>query len=375
MADLTLHEMFASSTVTRAVSRLKTQLTRMQDFLGIGIGGPRAVDQGGDKFGYDLFERTRKIATGRPFGTGPATRAPQVVGHATISAYRTHEKMHMAEAKIFRNRPIGGAWGTIDNRGQSYVTRQEGYMAELFRNNREFMASRVFRGGFGVSISGDNWTPVNYGAGTFDIDFQIPAGNKTQLDMLGGGDIIATTWSNTAADIPAQLRNINAAFEQLHGRPLRHIWINSTTVSNVFNNAKIQAIGGSAAPPFQLYGNSGIVGPDGIEDTGQTAIFSAYPMARFHIYDGGLEVNGSFEKFIPDNIAVFLPEPDNQWIEFYNGSEIIAENVMAPGREAFGLSSWVTRTIDPAGFDLKSLDIGIPVLYNPNCVAYGTVVF
>ena len=375
MANVALHQLLGSTTVTRAISRIKTPMSRFQQFFGMAPGGAGEVDQGGTLFGYDVFNRSRTIATGRPPGTGPATRSPQVLGHVTAAAYRVHEKLTLLESRIFRTRPIGGQWGDVDRRGQQYVTRQEDYLAQLFRNNREFMASRMPRGSFQVLISGDNWVPVDTG-GTFTISNQQPAANRSQLDLLGAGDIINTSWATTAtADIVGDCLAINSAFEQLHGRPLRHVWSNSTDIINVMNNTGLQGMAGTANRVFTSFEPTRLTAPDGIEDTGFTVVFEGLPWLTWHVYDGGLDINGTFTKFLPDNNMIFCPDPATDQVEWYNGSEVVAENVMAPGDERYGLSAWTTRVIDPAGFELKSLDIGLPILYIPTALAYGTVVF
>lgn len=370
-----LHQLLGSATVTRAISRIKTPMSRFQTFLGHQPGGPSNVDQGGKIFGYDVFNRTRNIAMGRPPGTGPATRSPQILGHVNVSAYRAHEKTLLLEERIFRTRPIGGQWGDVDRRGQQYVTKQQDYLAQLFRNNREFMCSRMLHGAFDVLISGDNWVPVDEGSGTFTVDFKVPSGNKLKGDMLGAGDIIGTTWSNTASDIPQDCFQINSAFEQLHGRPLRHVWINSTGILNLMNNVKLQGLAGTANRVFTTFEPTGQKNDQGIEDTGFTVTFEGLPWLTFHVYDAGLDVDGTFTKFIPDTHAIFTPDPSPDWTEFYNGSEIVKENVLAPGSERFGLSAWTESTTQPAGFELLGLDIGLPVLYVPAAVAYLSVVY
>ena len=375
MPNVALHQLLGSTTVTRAISRTKTPMSRFQNFLGHQPGGPANVDMGGKQFGYDVFNKSRVIAMGRPAGTGPATRAPQVLGHVNVSAYRTHEKIVLLEERIFRTRPIGGNWGDVDRRGQQYITKQEDYLAQLFRNNREFMSSRMLRGAFQVLISGDNWVPVDSG-GTFTVDFRIPAGNKTQGNMLGAGDIINTSWATVgSADIVQDCLQINAAYEQLHGRPLRHCWMTSTGILNVMNNTKLQGVSGTANRAFTTFEPTGLSNAEGIQDTGFTVVFEAMPWLTFHVYDGGLDVNGTFTKFIEDTGALFTPEPSTDWTEFYNGSEIVKENVMSPGDERFGLQAWTESTTQPAGFEMMALDIGIPVLYVPNAPAYLTVVF
>jgi hypothetical protein len=120
---------------------------------------------------------------------------------------------------------------------------------------------------------------------------------------------------------------------------------------------------------------SGYRNADGIEDPGLTVVFRALPWLTWHVYDAGLDVNGTYTKFLSDTTAVFLPEPGNDWIEWIEGSEVVAENVLDGGTERYGLHAWSTRVIDPAGWELKVVDNGIPAPYVPKCIAYGTVIF
>jgi hypothetical protein len=374
--EVSFHQLFGAEIVTRVISRIKTPQTRIQDWMGMNPGGPASNTVGGDKFGWDIFDRTRTIAKGRPPGTGPSTIAPQKIGHQTASAYRAHEKLLLLESRIFRTRPPGGQWGSIDRRGQQYVLRQQQYLAQRFRNNREFMIAHMLRGGFAIKIDGDDWIPVALGDGTFDVNYRIPDANKEQLNMLGGGNIIDTSWATVAtADIPKHVLDISSAFEQLHGRPLRHVWCNTGVLHKVLNNVKLQALAGTANVVFNTFTPSDLRGPDGIEDTGYEVVLRGIPWLRWHVYDAGLEVDGTFAKILANDHCIFLPDPAPDWTEWYEGSEVVGTNVIDPGTERFGLASWVTRVIDPAGFELKALDVGLPILYIPTAIAYGEVVF
>ena len=108
-------------------------------------------------------------------------------------------------------------------------------MTQRFRNSREFMISRMLRGGFGVKQTGESWIPVEKG-GTFDIDYSLPSEHLNQLDLGTGSDIIDAGWQTASTNVIKQVLNVNKAFERLHGRPLRHIWINSSTFELLLNN-------------------------------------------------------------------------------------------------------------------------------------------
>lgn len=376
MAVISFDQLLRSPVITRAISRIKTPQMRLQQFFGMEMGGSNIQQIPGDIYGWDIFDKTRDIATVRGKATGPATVSPQVIGNVLAQIPRTHEKIPMLEDRIFRTRELGKGWGQadIDVRGQQYVTRQEDYLAQRAKNLREFMVSRMLRGTWQFLLSGDDWIPVDSG-GTVTVDYQVPSTNKTQLDMGTGSNIIGTTWLNTAAPIHKNLLGINAAMEQLHGRPLRHIWLNSQVMYYVFKNTEVINLGGTANTTFAEYKYSGNTNPEGIQNVEYDVVLRGIPWVRWHVYDGGNTVNGTYTKFLADNHAYFLPDPDPSWVEGVEGSEIVAENYIDQGTERYGLHAWVERKTQPASFELILKDQFLPTPYVPACIADGTVIF
>lgn len=384
--EVTLHQLFQTPTITRVVSRIKTPLSLFQQFLGQ-LPGQGAHDSvSGRHVGWDIFDATRLMAKGRPPGNGPATVSPKRVGHVSSVAYRAHEKIHLAQEQIFRTRPLGAQFGNVDVRGQSYINRQTTFLTQRFRNNREFMVSRMFRNGFGVKLSGEDWIPVERGDANalFTVDYQIPSTHINQLDMGTGSNIIGASWHLAATDVIGDVLAINKAMERTNGRPLRHVWIDSTTFGYLLNNTGLQTIGGSAFRVFESLSSRQMRSTEGVPDSGFDVIFRALPLQTFHIYDAVLanddlapgsaeDTTANTSQLVPTDYAIFMPEPDPSWQGWIDASEVVAENIMDPGREQFGFHSWTTRVIDPAGWELKMLDNGLPALYVPKSVAYGHV--
>lgn len=372
---ITLAQLLKTEVITGTISRIKTPMSRLQDFFGMGPGGINTDQVSGRDIGWDIFDQTRLLATGRAPATGPARVTRNPVGHVSARCYRSYESIVINEEEIFRGRPLGQQYGEIDQRGQNYIARQESYLAQKFKNMREFMVSRMLRGGFDITQDGDDYIPVELAAGMFSVDFQVPAGNKSQLNMTGGGDIIGTSWANAAAPIISDLMQINAAFEELHGRPLAHVWMNSNTFQNVLANTQVINTGGTANTFFQEMRWSPAKSAEQIADTGIEVTLRGFPLVKFHVYDGGLTVNGVYSKFFPDNYASFLPEPAADWVAMKEGSELIREKPNTESVEAFGLKAWALMVDDPPGFDLRVVDNCIPALFVPKAVTYAAVVF
>jgi hypothetical protein len=380
--EITLQQLFQKETITKVVSRFKTPLSLLQNFYGLQVGGSAAENQSGRNIGWDIYDSTRMIARVRAPDAPPSTRTQKAVGHVSAQTIRFHEKIVIRQDQVARMRPLGAQVGTVDGNGMAYVRRQLEFGTKLFRNAREWMVSRMFRGGWGYTYSGDDWYLTEHGSGLVNVDLQMPDSHKDYLELGSGANIITSSWEDPATQVISQILGINRAFERLQGRPMRHIWINSITFSWLLLNTELQAVGGSAYRIFDSMTGREVKSEEGIPDTGFDVKFRALPFWTFHVYDGVLATPTSqtdstdasaVESIIPNNKAIFTPEPDADWLGMVNGSEYIAENLMDEGREVFGFHNWTTRCIDPAGWEVKLLDNCLPALYIPKAVAYGTV--
>jgi hypothetical protein len=186
----TLQEVLSPSVVNRVISRIKVPQSRLQNFFGMQLGGPNNNPIGRRYFSWDIFDKTRTIAGIRAPGTGPSTATPQSVGRVTGVFPRAHEEIRLDYERLHNIRALGRPAGEIDQMGLNYITRQEEFLAQRFANFREFMVSRMLRGVFDVLQVGDDWFPVDSGAGQFSVNYQVPTGNKSQLNMTGAGNII-----------------------------------------------------------------------------------------------------------------------------------------------------------------------------------------
>lgn len=379
--EITLQQMFQTETITGVISRFKTPLSRLQDFYGLGIGGPNSENQAGRYVGWDIFDKTRTLARGRAPNTGPATVTQKAVGHVSAQVFRLHEKIPIHYEQIFRTRPPGSAWGTVDASGQNYIARQLQYGTQRFRNAREFMVSRMFRGGWGVQIVGDDWNLVEFddANASFTVDVKLPSAHKNQLELGSGANIITSPWDDPSSQVIRHIESIDAAFERISGRPLQDIWINSDLYNDLILNTELQAVGGAVYRTWDSQTAQGGTNPDGIKSQEFAVVFRALPRFTFHVYNGVLsfQTDGTTaaltSKLIPDNYALFTPAPGGDWLSMVNGSEIVQEDLGSAPKEVFGFHNWKTPVIDPAGIELKLLDNCLPAPPIPTAWAYGKV--
>jgi hypothetical protein len=364
---LATSQILAPKTIEKAISQLELPGTSLQTLFGWGIGGTNVARHGGRNFSYDVFNVTRKVATGRVPAQTLAIAKPQAVRTVSATFPRAAEKIELLDEELLNRRPIGGPGAGLD-RAEVFVTRQEAYLAQRFANLIEFQTAAMLRGTYSYASDGDLLRHGFSGSET-TIPYQVPAGNLTQLDMLGGGNILNADWATAGTDIPAQLHAINAAMIQLTGMGLAHVLLTSVGWQKVVNNTKVKDQGGSAGPAFERLQR--------VSAGEFTAVLRGLPWLTFHVIDYGLEIyNGTsevFTKLIEDDHAAFLPEPSPRWVQYLEGSEFVTEGPNGAKHERYGFYAYAFPTHDPSGWELCGVFNGIPALYTPAAVAYGLI--
>jgi hypothetical protein len=360
-------QLLAPKTIQKAISQLELPGTSLQNLLGWGLGGTNVARHGGRNFSYDIFNTTRKVATGRVPAQSLATTRPQAVGTRQATFPRAAEKIQLLDEELLNRRPIGGRSAGLD-RSEVFVTRQEAYLAQRFANLIEFQTAAMLRGQYSYTTDGD-LLRHGFSGGDTTISFGVPAGNLAQLDMLGGGNILDADWANAATDIPKHLHAINAAMIQVTGMGLAHVVLTSVGWQKIVNNTQVQQQGGSDGPVFQRL--------ERVSGGEFTATLRGLPWLTFHVVDYGLEIwTGSsevFTKLVEDDHAAFLPEPSPRWVQYLEGSELVTEGPSGPKHERFGFYAYAFATHDPSGWELCGVLNGIPALYTPQALAYGLI--
>lgn len=364
-------EVLAAKRIMGVISRVGPGLNPLSRFLGFNIGGNNRKQFGGRRFFYDVFNRTRKVAGARAPGQQSAMIAPQKVGEVSNTFPRAAETMELLYEDVYNRRKIGGPVTELDQMGLDYITRQELYLGERFSNLIEFQTAAMLRGLYYYQQSGDTlYHSFTSTTAAKTIDFQIPSGNKNQLDMLGSGAIIGSSWLTSSTDIPTDLFQINQAMQQLSGFSLGHIFLKSGLWNAIVNNDYVVAQAGSASSPVDSISKE--------SDGNFTAVLRALPWLTFHIVDHGLDVwNGTTETYtqlIQDDCFIGLPSaPPSEYCQYLEGSEIVVEGPgkSAPQGEQFGFYPFAYPNFDPARWDLSAVFNGIPALTVPSAVVYG----
>ncbi len=401
MASLiSLHDLLTPQVILKAVSRIRKFQGRLGRWIGfqpnkfnpdnVSIDGPR-IRYGDTRFAsFRLDDVTRVVGKGRAPGTGPASVAANPVGDVRVSCARFHEKIRLLGEFLGNLSPMIGPNSKIDVGGQSYIARQTVHLAEKYNNTIELLTTGMFQDNLYFQLSGDNLLPTigapaspNLG---IQIPFQIPAGNKSQLNMLGTGNIINIGWQNTGAPILKNCLQIQSAATQLSGYQPQHFWMNSLLWYNVLLSAEVRNTAGSSNTPFANYDRVKEMAADGMPQPEFAAELRGIPWAQWHIADDVL-VTGSdvdptwasapstaaYTKVCPDNTVIIAPEPSSDWTEMYYGAEYISENAGQPMQLKRGYTFWKEWVTQPSCIELIALLNAIPLLYVPKALMFATV--
>ncbi len=397
---ISLHDLLTPQVILKAVSRIRKFQGRLGRWVGfqpnrfnpdnVSLEGPN-VRYGDTRFvTFRLDDVTRVVGKGRAPGTGPASVPPNPVGDVRVSCARFHEKVRLLGEFLGNLSPIIGPNSQIDTGGQSYIARQMMHLSEKYNNTVELMTTGMFQDNLWFQLAGDNLLPV-IGAPTapnlgYQLTFQIPAGNKSQLNILGTGNILQLGWQNAGAPLIKNCLQIQAAMTQLSGYQPRHFWMNSLGWYNVLLNYEVRNTAGSSNTPFAQYDRVPENAMDGMPQPEFAAQLRGIPWVTWHIADDvlitGSDVDPTWAsapstattiKVLPDNTCLIAPDPSPDWTEMYLGAEYISENAGQPMTLKRGYTFWKEWVTQPSCIELISLMNALPLLYVPRALAFATV--
>lgn len=390
MSGVSYEQLMKPVQIMKLVRRLSQTSAFFQTLMGMGVGSAPSmvVPAGLRTFGYDIYASTRTTARATSPMTPPNRIGRKPIGQQSATLVRFHDSMPIYDEQVFGGRRIGGRLSEVDATGQSYIRLQVEHLMRTFFNAREFMISRMLRGGFSlVPEEGDSYklSELNDTAtsGTIQVDYGLPSENVGDL-----GGIIASGegWDTASAPILEHLMNLSKRMARTSGFYPKHIILNSSTVTPLFENSTLQNIRGSAFRVFDEFTQREINPADANSSAVYRVVFGALPMWQFHVINDGLvteevvpnEANQSsvanFKLFVPDGKAIIIPEPSRVWAGMAAGTEPVRERVDQNGlRMVQGFGLWRTPEIDPPRFEVKALDNAVPVLFMPKVVHFADV--
>lgn len=344
---------------------------------------------------YRIFNETRVPMKATSPGSAPTTTAANPMAVNTVNIARFHQKIPLNYELLGNMSAMIGPNSQIDTGGQQYIAQQQKYLVSQGNTLVEFLAAGMMRDSIyfinagTIPGGGTDWRPsFTAPSGTqigFQVNMQVPSGNKSQLDMLGTGSIIGTSWANTAAPIPADIWQIQAAYAQLNRMAMNDVWINHLMWNNIVTNTDVRNLAGSSNTPFAAYDMQ--AAPTGFGPPAYTATIRGVPDVTWHFDDDTIAIGADTDpinsqgtatltKKIPDTMAIFTTDPKkNDWCTLYEGGEYVVERTGSEAQLRMGWYMWSLPVAQPSILELIALFNGSPALFVPSAVAPASVVF
>lgn len=373
-------------TFTKVVSRISAASSQFLNTFGMQPGGPNERNYGHGRSGsYKIFNNVRTVALGTAPGSPAAKRSRNPVGEVPFVYPRMHQQMSLLYEEIHNFAKIDDP-KQRDIAGESYIRRQMMKPVQEATNWRTALLVGMLRDSLYFHELGQNWYPSYTSTNAMmQVEFQMPAGNKSQLNILDsagnsihGSSIIDVPWDSAGANIPLQIQTADAALFRRCGVHIETVMLRTKQWMNVVNNRYVAAASGVANPPFQLFERQVGVNPDGSPFMAKTGKVNALPGIEFIINDEGVDIgnpnDATWAYHIGENEAFFLPNVNSpDLFEGLIASEPIAERDDGPISVKTGQAAWTTVKSNPTTYEAFILDNFFPIPYNPGSWCYATV--
>ena len=387
---LSRDQMFRSQILLGIIKEFEAPGTDFQRFYGLGVGATPMKRVMGRTGTYDIVNPVRNMANPRsPSLPTPLQIQKRVIGSIPFTCMRFHEAVTLYDEDYMLLRAPGGQVGTIDASGQRHIALEVDQLTSRNRTAREFMATRMFMGGWGVQSAGDRDWLVEKGASnpTCEIDTRVPAlhTGTGPIGSDGSTPIFTTKWDDPDCDIIGQFAELDLYSARVHGSKIRHIWQNSSMYSAMLNITQLREVRGTANIVFDRYANNTQI-PEGnrLPDTGFDVTFAALPGRVFHFYNQGYVAEGTagnqseqisasnWTPFIANNRAIMTPNP-GPWCGTIAGHERIYKRIHTrTAADVYGFDIWADETLNRPGKEVKALDNMMLALLEPYAVYYIT---
>lgn len=388
MAVGSIHDILRPITFTKVISRVAAASSQLLNFFGMQPGGWNERNYGHGREGsYNIFNNVRTVAIGTAPGSPAAKRSRNPVGRVPFVYPRMNQQLSLLLEEMNNFAKIDDP-RTRDAAGESYIRRQMTKPAQEAANWRTALLVGMLRDSLYVHELGQNWYPdYSSSSALYQINFQLPAGNKSQLNILdkddstsiNGSSIIDVSWASPGANIPLHINKIDAALMRRCGVHLNHIFLRTAMWDNVSNNDYVIGKAGIANPPFQVFERKVGDNPDGSPFMEKVATVNSCPGITFHINDEGVDLGNpespTWTYHIGDNDALMIPDVTPDLFEGCVATEPVREYDNGPVVQKTGMSAWTTGKSNPSTEEAFVLDNFFPVPYNPGSWCYATPVF
>jgi len=310
---------------------------------------------------YTMAAGTRETARIVAYGSPARQRVMTGVKKVPVSLLHTFESLPADPTVLMQLQSEESNVRQV--MGRETIARNLVDFGTRFRNLRVSCVYSIFKYGAIYFDSEGNLLPSSTGA-YYTVDFQVPVGNKDQLDILGEGEIIDASWATAATDIIAHVRNIKSAARKKTGYVLKHCFYGPNLPSRLLGNTMIKSLIAGSPNLNEAFVNAPSEIPQGLLG------LQWHPIADAFFVDA----DGAYQSWFSGDEAIFTPDPSPDWWGLMEGTypvptttEISAD--MAQAVNSFqaiqGAFSFATVSYNPPSIMHFAGDTFLPLLKNP----------
>jgi hypothetical protein len=291
----------------------------------------------GNTGSYRRVMATRQLAPVVQYGAPPVP----VNGQDVIEV--SEKLVHTIVSKPFDASFYNNLQGLSDITAQRYAEDVVTYeTAELKRRVTNLMAACKYSVLSQGVIYVDHTQQFAFGSSgsQYAIDFGVPTSNQTDIATFTG---VTGLWSNSDTDIPLQLRTLKQLAVQATGYPITHCLYGKSIPDYIQNNTAVaDLVRGNYVLATEQYRTTEI--PPMLGDINWLPMYSAFAE----------DSTGAQYSLWPDNLAVFIPDPADDWQEMLEGTRRIPTTFGAVGGDALSV---LQTGVDAQGlFSYASVD-------------------
>lgn len=267
----------------------------------------------GDTAIFHKTESTRQTSRRAGYGSQPRARALVGISQTPTKLIHSFERADHSLTTYMNLTSFDSP--ARQEMGRQEVARQTEEFRRLFDNLRvSAVASSLALGA--IYFDGDgNLLPTSSGA-VVTVDQGIPAANKTQLNMLGGGSIISASWATAGTDILGQIANIRSAYIKLTGYELDTFLYGANIRNYLLNNTGCAALLQSHGRLAEALAMQEI--PDGF-----AGVAHWKPADALHFTDQ----SGTIQSWVGGDVIIGAPKITREVYELQQGTYPVPQSV------------------------------------------------
>lgn len=318
---------------------------------------------------YTVVYGNRGVARRQQFGSPARKRNLRPVGRQPVKLMHFIEEVEFGAKTMMK---LMSKDSYQQDSAHEEFRSQVAYFNTYFTNLRQTFKLMTLKTPTFYFDSDGNLLPSSSGADS-NRTLTMYSQNANNINQLNG--IIATTWENTAADIPAHLRNLKQASIANTGYEVKYAIYGKNVPSYLGLNTQVQAFMARNGRRNEDYLASNEI-PDGLFD------FKWIPGYRQFWKSGEEQTTTNY--VLGDDDIIFCPEPNAGWWERLDGSYPVPTdiNIVSSAEQALanisletGKFAYAEVVRKPIGALLTTGDTFAYVLKVPDAVYVADVKF